>query len=229
MPPRRYVTLLSIVGHAVVIAALVVAQLLAVGPLPAVHRPLTFENVTLIEIKDIDLPAPPRTSAPDAAPGSAVSKNAAPVTAPVGVLPETGNEQATETAARRDAAAVEGGGGIDPLLHGSGQPPPPPPPAPEPVAPVRLHSGMQTPRKIVDVMPVYPPVARSARVEGVVILEAVIDAAGRVETVRVLRSIPLLDQAAVDAVKQWRFTPTLLNGLPVPIVMTVTVNFKIEE
>jgi protein TonB len=62
----------------------------------------------------------------------------------------------------------------------------------------------------------------------VVILEAVIDAQGRVESVRVLRSIALLDQAAADAVRQWRFTPTLLNGEPVPIVMTVTVNFALR-
>ncbi len=76
--------------------------------------------------------------------------------------------------------------------------------------------------------PVYPPLARSSRVEGVVILEAVLDATGRVDSVRVLRSIPLLDQAAVDAVRQWRFTPARLNGVPVPVVMTVTVNFTLR-
>jgi len=88
---------------------------------------------------------------------------------------------------------------------------------------------MQAPRKIVNVNPVYPGIARSAQVAGVVILEAVIDARGRVESVRVLRSIPPLDQAAVDAVKQWIFTPALLNGVPVPVVMTVTVNFELAS
>jgi protein TonB len=63
----------------------------------------------------------------------------------------------------------------------------------------------------------------------VVILEAVLDAQGRVSTVHVLRSIPLLDQAAVDAVEQWRFTPALLNNEPVPVVMTVTVNFTLHD
>ena len=87
---------------------------------------------------------------------------------------------------------------------------------------------MQAPRKIADATPMYPAVARTARVEGVVILEAVIDAAGRVESVRVLRSIPLLDQAAVEAVRQWIYTPTLLNGVPVPVIMTVTVNFTLQ-
>jgi protein TonB len=87
---------------------------------------------------------------------------------------------------------------------------------------------MKAPHKIVDVPPVYPPVAQRARVEGVVILEAVIDAQGRVASVRVLRSIALLDQAAVEAVRQWRFTPALLNTEPVPVVMTVTVNFTLR-
>ncbi len=94
---------------------------------------------------------------------------------------------------------------------------------------MHLHSGMQAPRKTVNVDPVYPRVAQAVRIEGVVILEAVIDVQGRVESVRVLRSIPLLDQAAVDAVKQWTFTPTLLNGVPVPIAMTVTVNFELAS
>lgn len=76
--------------------------------------------------------------------------------------------------------------------------------------------------------PAYPAIARAARVEGVVILEAVIGEDGSVSDVRVLRSIPLLDAAAMEAVRQWRFTPTLLNGEPVPVVMTITVAFKLR-
>ncbi len=79
-----------------------------------------------------------------------------------------------------------------------------------------------------DVKPVYPPIAQSARVSGVVIIEATIGADGRVKDAKVLRSIPLLDQAALDAVKQWQFTPTLLNSVPVPVIMTVTVNFTLQ-
>ena len=88
---------------------------------------------------------------------------------------------------------------------------------------------MQIPRKIANVEPVYPNVARAARIQGVVILEATIDARGRVVDVRVLRSVPALDEAAIEAVRRWIYTPTLLNGVPVPIVMTVTVNFKLQE
>jgi protein TonB len=75
---------------------------------------------------------------------------------------------------------------------------------------------------------VYPPIAQSARVQGVVILEAVIGPTGKVQDVKVLRSIPLLDQAAIDAVRQWEYTPTTLNGVPVPVIMTVTVNFTLS-
>jgi protein TonB len=80
-----------------------------------------------------------------------------------------------------------------------------------------------------DVRPEYPSTARSARVEGTVILEAVIDIRGMVADVRVLKSIPLLDEAAVEAVKQWRYQATMLNGEAVPIVMTVTVNFGLDK
>jgi len=93
---------------------------------------------------------------------------------------------------------------------------------------MHLHSGIVAPRKIVDVAPVYPALAQQVRKEGVVILETVIDANGGVESVRVLRSVAMLDQAAVDAVRQWRFTPAMLNGQAVPVVMTVTVNFTLQ-
>jgi protein TonB len=93
---------------------------------------------------------------------------------------------------------------------------------------VRVGGNIKTPTKTRDVKPVYPPIAQSARVQGVVIIEATIGPDGRVKDAKVLRSIPLLDQAALDAVKQWQFTPTLLNGVPVPVIMTVTVNFTLQ-
>jgi protein TonB len=78
------------------------------------------------------------------------------------------------------------------------------------------------------VNPVYPPDARDARVQGVVILDVLIGVDGRVEQAKVLRSIPLLDQAAIDAVTQWVFTPTTVNGEPKKVIMTVTVNFTLQ-
>ncbi len=111
-------------------------------------------------------------------------------------------------------------------------PPPPPPPAaggyPSPSAPVRVGGNIKPPTKIRDVRPIYPADAQAAGVTGVVIIEATIDPAGRVSDAKVLRSIPILDQAAIDAVRQWEFEPTLLNGAPVPVIMTVTVNFTLQ-
>jgi protein TonB len=105
---------------------------------------------------------------------------------------------------------------------------PPPPPPPPPPAPVRVGGAIRQPTRLKNVNPVYPPIAQSARVQGVVIIEATIGTDGRVQDARVLRSIPLLDAAALDAVRQWQYTPTLLNGVPVPVIMTVTVNFTLQ-
>jgi TonB family protein len=91
---------------------------------------------------------------------------------------------------------------------------------------LRVGGAIKTPTKIRDVRPVYPPIARAAHVSGVVILETKIGADGGIEDARVLRSIPLLDEAALDAVKQWKFEPTLLNGKPVPVIMTTTISFN---
>jgi protein TonB len=91
-----------------------------------------------------------------------------------------------------------------------------------------VGGSIRAPTQIKKVNPVYPPIAQSARVQGVVIIEAIIGPDGRVSDAKVLRSIPLLDAAALDAVKQWVYTPTLLNGVPVPVIMTVTVNFTLQ-
>ena len=114
-------------------------------------------------------------------------------------------------------------------------PPPPPPGAPAAQgssapgdAPVRVGGNIKAPEKIRNVPPVYPADAQAAGIQGVVIIEATIDRGGRVQNAKVLRSIPMLDQAAVEAVTQWEFTPTLLEGVPVPVIMTVTVNFTLQ-
>ena len=108
-------------------------------------------------------------------------------------------------------------------------PPPPPPGAPLPAGTVRVGGNIKAPVQVSKVAPVYPAIAQSARVQGIVILEALIGVDGRVNDARVLRSVPLLDQAALDSVKQWQYAPTLLNGVPVPVAMTVTVSFTLPE
>jgi TonB family protein len=96
-------------------------------------------------------------------------------------------------------------------------------------APVRVGGDIAPPVKIKDVRPVYPAEAQQARVQGVVILEATIGEDGKVRDAVVKRSLPLLDQAAVDAVRQWEYLPTLINGKAVPVIMTVTVNFTLQS
>jgi protein TonB len=111
-----------------------------------------------------------------------------------------------------------------------------PPPAPPIVTPpppgnrtYRPGGAIRQPRKIRDAPAVYPEVARVAKIQGLVILEATIDERGIVTDARVLRSVPLLDAAALDALKQWRYTPTLLNGVPVRVLMTVTFRFSLGD
>jgi protein TonB len=138
------------------------------------------------------------------------------------------------------AGSVAGGvpGGVAGGVAGAFDAPPPPPPPPPPPAgegkglsdpaAIRIGGGITPPRKTVHIDPVYPPDAKEAKIQGVVILEVLIGADGKVEQTKVLRSIPQLDQAAVDAVRQWEFTPTLLNGEAKKVIMTVTVNFTLQ-
>jgi protein TonB len=220
---RRVLTVSSIVFHIVIVTAVVIGQGLTDGSLlPVPQRPLTFTELRPVKI--VEPPAAPRRRPSDAtAPRSMIL---APIVEPTGISPETGHE--SDPARSIDPSIPEGTGatGLDPLGVVEGVAPPAPP---TPQTPIHLHSGMQAPVKIVHVAPGYPAIAQTARVQGVVILEAVIDAKGSVTSVSVLRSIPLLDQAAVDAVRQWRFTPARLNDQAVPVVMTVTVNFQLDR
>jgi TonB family protein len=93
------------------------------------------------------------------------------------------------------------------------------------LAAVRPGGRIMPPKKIKDVTPVYPALAKSAHVAGVVTIEATIGPDGKVMDAKVVKSIPLLDQAALDAVQQWEYLPTMLNGSPVAVLVTVTINF----
>ncbi|MQA28404.1 MAG: TonB family protein [Luteitalea sp.] len=93
---------------------------------------------------------------------------------------------------------------------------------------IRVGGTIKPPIKLVDAKPIYPDDARAAGIEGVIVLEIVIGESGSVIEARVLRSIPELDQAAIDAVNLWQFEPTLLNGEPVEVEMNVTINFTLQ-
>ena len=126
-----------------------------------------------------------------------------------------------------------GGSGVGPWFGPApAPPPPPPPPEPPPAAPVK-RIGMggtaiegKLPRPAAA--PVYPPLARQTRTQGVVVLAALIDTGGRVRNLRVLSGHPLLTGAALEAVRQWRYIPTLLNGVPVEVETTIEVKFLLR-
>ena len=92
----------------------------------------------------------------------------------------------------------------------------------------RVGGDIKEPKRLHYVDPVYPTIARQAKVQGIVIIEATIGKDGSVKDAHVLRPVPLLDQAALDAVKQWKYTPTLLGGVPVEVLLVVTVNFTLK-
>jgi periplasmic protein TonB len=178
-------------------------------------------------------PAPRAVSRPTTAQATpSVNPSAAPLEAPADIRPEQ-PVASTASASTGVAGGVEGGveggvvGGIVGGMVGVVTPPPPPPPA---QAPVRIGGQIKTPALLHRVEPVYPDIAAAAHLTGLVILEAVVDATGCVESVKVLRSgHPLLDREAVAALKQWRYTPLMLNGTSTPFVLTVTFNFNVAR
>jgi protein TonB len=97
------------------------------------------------------------------------------------------------------------------------------------IAPVRAAGEVRMPRLVRRVEPDYPEIARQARVQGTVVLEATTDVYGRIVAVKVLRSVPLLDEAAVDAVRQWVYEPMIVNGRPRGVVFTVTLRFELKK
>jgi protein TonB len=213
---KWYTVPASLISHSLVVAALLLAPILAPALMP---RVMTAEiDRFLIAVTPPAPPLPPRRA--DARPP--VNPDAAPIEAPSGIVKEPEIEPGFEAASAIDVGTVVGTT-LDAIVE-----PPVVKPAPPP-EPLRVGSTIRTPVKIRDVAPAYPRMAIEARIEGVVILEATIGVDGSVLNLRVLRSLPLLEQPAIDAVRQWQFTPTLLNGVPVPVIMTVTVRFTLSR
>jgi protein TonB len=215
---------LSVVVHALVLAAVIVVPLLATDALPTPASDAIEDWVVPVE-----LPPPPpapivarRTHAAT----TSTPRNIAPTEAPdaiVDEMPPVPDIVCESCVVDPIAPAIFGD------RAGTGAPlPPPPPPSPDPPAPVRL-SSVQMPRKVRDVAPIYPQIAQRAGIQGDVIIEAVIASDGQVRDARVLRSNPLLDQAALDAVRAWRYEPTRVGGVAVPVIVTVTVRFRLQR
>jgi protein TonB len=224
--PRRRSTpvgLLSVAFHTLLLAALIVIPILASDELPT---PRDFMAIWLPSTPPPPVEPPPAPQPTRRVPAPAVvAAPGVPLEAPSGIKRETGIERPPVQLAV-DPAATGGSSVVAGLnLPGVVEAPPEPPRV---VAPYRTGGVIQQPRRIRDVPPAYPMPARMTKVEGVVIIEAIISTTGEVQDARILKSVPLLDQAALDAVRQWRYTPSLLNGIPVPVVFTVTVQFRLQ-
>ena len=218
---RKWYTLpVSLFSHSAIVALLIALPILAPAVMPSVFADDDSAWITTI------LPPPPPPPAPRLAhPKPIEDRNLAPVVAPSQITKE--NPDLPDIAANQPAFSVVGGSDdldkvLAPPLAPVTRPAPPP-------TPVRVGFGVRAPLKVRSIDPVYPPLALAARVQGVVIIEATINEGGRVLNARILRSVPLLDQAAMEAVRQWEFTPSLINGVPTPVIMTVTVNFTLSR
>ena len=218
---RFYTLVLSMTAHAAALIFLVVIPLVALDAVPAARELTEFIRADAA----LPEPPPPPRSGRTRARAAEDPRTAAPLVAADRIDPEV-ETPAVGPALPFDDTGIDIAGG-DPagvLIPDVG---PPAPPAPKTT--YRAGGNIRPPAKVRHVPPVYPQIAQQNKIEGTVILEAVIAENGRVRDVRVLRSVPLLDQAAIEAVRQWHFTPTLLNGEAVPVVMTVTVRFQLRD
>jgi protein TonB len=199
------------------LVVLVVVPLLATDVLPSPRSILTFEVMPALPAMP---PAPELRSAP---PAAAANELAAPVVAPELIRQERGIVFDEGTIAAGSVDGLIGGLGMSALSPEALPPTPVAPPEP-----IRPGGVIKPPARIKYVAPDYSAIARANRIQGVVIIEAVIGIDGKVQDARVLRGVmPLLDRDALQAVREWEYTPTLLNGRPTPVIMTVTVRFTL--
>jgi periplasmic protein TonB len=222
---------LSTTAQAVAVASLLVVPALFVAEqIPEIPTMMAF----------VAPPAPPPAPPPppmqrppakpvaQARPTPSTSELVAPVDAPKTIEPESGGPEYLDEGVSRGVESGVPGGIVGGVIGGLPEPPPPPPP-PAVRAPVRVGGHIQTPTLVHRVEPFYPPTAIAARLQGMVILEAIVDRDGTVAEVNVLRSANgLLAREALIAVKQWRYTPLVLNGQRERFVVAVTLSFFLE-
>jgi periplasmic protein TonB len=192
-------------------------------------------------------PPPPPPPPPSSTPKQVVVTNIAPPMTAVAKPPEKINPpvpKPTTTNVSAGTGVVGGvpggvpggveGGDPDAIgLGGSGPPPPPPPPAPtpppdppKPSGPQRVSGGVLAGKATNRVQPPYPPMAKQANIEGSVVVEVTVSESGSVIGAKAVSGHPLLRPAAEQAARGWRFSPTLLSGVPVKVIGTITFNFR---
>jgi periplasmic protein TonB len=210
-------------------------QLAIVGGLLLI--PLIFtEGLDLYKVDGMMLiaPSPPAAPPPPVAHAEVAPKPSfikAQLTAPT-VIPKKIAQVADASSAAPAIAGMVGGvpGGIGDVLGGiaAGPSPPPPPAAERPKGPIRITSGMTQPSLLYAPPIVYNPIARAAHVQGTVVVEAIIDERGNVTQVHLISGPPLLVAGAMRAVSAYKYAPTMLDGQPVEIRLTVRVDYRLS-
>jgi protein TonB len=221
---------ISIGLHTVLVIAIILLPLVFYNAMPSQEALKAFFAAPL------EIAAPPPPPPPPAAGARAVVRQAprvnvqptsgfvAPIDVPDQIKPEETLDMGIEGGV---PGGVEGGvpGGVVGGVVGGLPTEAPPPPA----RVVRIGGQIAEPKLLRKVQPRYPELAKASRVTAMVILEAEVDTRGYVRTVKVLRGHPLFDQPSIDAVKQWRYQPLLLNGEPTGFILTVTLNFSLTS
>jgi protein TonB len=229
--PRSMTLSVSIVLHTALVIAVILIPILTTDILPPPGDALRAFLVAPPEVAPPPPPPPPPAAgvrpvakAPVAPrPVTEEPKFVAPIEVPAEIVPEEGIDLSGMEGGV--PGGVEGGvpgGVVGGVVGGLPQAAPPPPKV------VRVGGQIIAPKLVKDVKPEYPDLAIQARVSGMVILEAQVDTRGHVKTVHVLRGAPLFDDAAIAAVKQWRYQPLLLNGEPTEFILTVTLMFNLN-
>jgi protein TonB len=220
---------LSIASHVGLLGLLIAVPVLSQDPLP---EPATSSLRAFLVEPTLAPPPPP----PPPPPASAAVRTAprpvvtpppstvlqAPIEVPTEIKPDAGIDLGLEGGVPGGVEGGVQGGVVGGVVGGVLDSPAPPTPRV-----VRVGGEVKEPTKLRNVNPAYPEVAMASGIQGTVVLEATIAPNGRVADVRVVRSLPLLEKAAIDAVKQWIYTPTLVDGVPVTAIMTVTVKFQL--
>ncbi|HEX9638993.1 MAG TPA: TonB family protein [Acidobacteriota bacterium] len=226
---QRFLTVPVALGiHGIFLAAILIQNYLEVPPINEPPIQVSFAQVAP--------PPPPPPAPPAAKPEAPKPQPKVDIPMPTEMVEPMAIPEMVSTEEQPEFVGVDGGvpggvpggevGGVAGGVPGGiiTEAPPPPPPS----EPLRIGGNVSSPEVISRMQPEYPALARAARVQGVVILEAVIRRDGSVGDIKVLRGLRLgCTEAAVEALRQWRFKPGMQNGIPVDVYMTLTVNFKL--
>jgi protein TonB len=228
--PRSATLSFSLLVHTVLVIAFILLPLLWEEGLPVPDNALRAFFVAPADLAPPPPPPPPPpagaravTRAPAAPRPQEEPKFVAPIEVPTEVKPDEGIDLGVEGGVPGGVEGGVPGGVVGGIIGGL------PAEAPAPPKVVRIGGQLVAPKLLHRVVPEYPPLATVSRVSAIVIIEAHVDVHGAIKSVKVLRGHPLFDDAAMAAVRQWRYVPLLLNGQPTEFILTVTLSFNLMQ